>query len=100
MVLFFSIYLIVQTIFDLYENFKNKSINFSRIISHLGFGLLIFFISINHIFSTENNFNIRAGEEKYTKDYVVRFEKLTSESNKNYKSVVGNFEIINKKKTK
>ena len=98
LILLFSIYLIVQTIFDLYENFKNKSINFSRIISHLGFGLLIFFISINHIFSTENNFNIRVGGEKNTKDYVVKFEKLTSESNKNYKSVVGNFEIINRKK--
>ena len=98
LILLFSIYLIVQTIFDLYETFKNKSINFSRIISHLGFGLLIFFISINHIFSTENNFNIRVGGEKNTKDYVVKFEKLTSESNKNYKSVVGNFEIINRKK--
>ena len=29
---------------------------------------------------------------------MVKFEKLTSESNKNYKSVVGNFEIINRKK--
>ncbi len=98
LILLFSIYLVVQTIFDFYENFKNKSVNFSRIISHLGFGLLIFFISINHIFSTENNFNIRTGEEKDTKDYIIKFEKLTTMSTTNYKSIVGNFKIINKKK--
>ncbi len=98
LILLFSIYLVVQTIFDFYENFKNKSINFSRVISHLGFGLLIFFISVNHIFSTENNFNIRTGEEKDTKDYIIKFEKLTTMSTTNYKSIVGNFKIISKKK--
>ena len=98
LILLFSIYLVVQTIFDFYENFKNKSVNFSRIISHLGFGLLIFFISVNHIFSTENNFNIRTGEEKDTKDYIIKFEKLTTMSTANYKSIVGNFKIISKKK--
>ena len=98
LILLFSIYLVVQTIFDFYENFKNKSVNFSRIISHLGFGLLIFFISVNHIFSTENNFNIRTGEEKDTKDYIIKFEKLTTMSTTNYKSIVGNFKIISKKK--
>ena len=100
LILLFSIYLVVQTIFDFYENFKNKSVNFSRIISHLGFGLLIFFISVNHIFSTENNFNIRTGEEKDTKDYIIKFEKLTTMSTTNYKSIVGNFKIISKKKIK
>ena len=98
LILLFSIYLVVQTIFDFYENFKNKSVNFSRVISHLGFGLLIFFISVNHIFSTENNFNIRTGEEKDTKDYIIKFEKLTTMSTTNYKSIVGNFKIISKKK--
>ena len=43
---------------------KKKNINISRIISHLGFGLLIFFIYINHIFSQENNFNLKLGEIK------------------------------------
>ena len=98
LILLFSIYLIVQTIFDFYENFIRRSINFSRVISHLGFGLLIFFISINHIFSTENNFNIRAGEQKDTRNYIIKFQKLTTNSTNNYKSIIGNFEIINKKK--
>ena len=98
LILLFSIYLIVQTLFDFYENFKNRKINFSRIVSHFGFGSLIFFISINHIFSTENNFNIRAGEQKDTRNYIIKFQKLTTNSTNNYKSIIGNFEIINKKK--
>ena len=42
LILLFSIYLITQSIFDFYENFKNRKINFSRVLSHFGFGLLIF----------------------------------------------------------
>tara|TARA_Y100001970_G_scaffold270876_1_gene365370 strand:+ start:5560 stop:7437 length:1878 start_codon:yes stop_codon:yes gene_type:complete len=98
LILLFSIYLITQSIFDFYENFKNRKINFSRVLSHFGFGLLIFFISINHIFSIEDNFNIRAGEKRETKNYIIKFENLKTNDNKNYKSVVGNFEIFNKKK--
>ena len=98
LILLFSIYLITQSIFDFYENFKNRKINFSRVLSHFGFGLLIFFISINHIFSIEDNFNIKAGEKRETKNYIIKFENLKTNDNKNYKSVVGNFEIFNKKK--
>ena len=98
LILLFSIYLIVQTVFDFYEGLKNRKIKFSRIISHFGFGLLIFFISINHIFSTENNFNIKPGEKKDTKDYVIKFETLKASSTNNYKSIIGHFEILNKKK--
>jgi len=98
LILLFSIYLITQSIFDFYENFKNRKINLSRVVSHFGFGLLIFFISINHIFSIEDNFNIKAGEKRETKNYIIKFENLKTNDNKNYKSVVGNFEIFNKKK--
>ena len=73
LILFFSIYLITQTLFDFYESFKKKNINISRIISHLGFGLLIFFIYINHIFSVENNFNLKLGETKKTEYYTIKF---------------------------
>ena len=98
LILLFSIYLIIQTIFDFYENLKNSNINLSRIISHFGFGLLIFFISINHIFSVESNFNVRMGEKKDIKNYVIKFENLETSSGNNYKSVIGYFEILNKKK--
>ena len=98
LILLFAIYLIVQTLFDFYENFKNRKINFSRIVSHFGFGSLIFFISINHIFSVEDNFNIKPGEEKNIRGYIVKFENLSTSSTDNYKSVIGNFEILNKEK--
>ena len=89
--------MIIQTLFDLYDSFRSKNINFSRILSHLGFGLLIFFISINHIFSQESNFNLRLGESKETKNYVIKFENLEQFSGNNYKSLIGNFKILNKK---
>ena len=98
LILLFSIYLITQTVFDFYENFKNRNIDLSRIVSHFGFGLLIFFISINHIFSVENSFNARVGEKKDIKDYIIKFENLETLSANNYKSVIGYFEILNKKK--
>ena len=98
LILFFSIYLIIQTFFDLYDGLKNMSINFSRILSHLGFGLLIFFISINHIFSQESNFNLRLGESKETENYVIKFENLEQFSGNNYKSLIGHFKILNKEK--
>jgi len=98
LILFFSIYLIIQTLFDLYDSFKSKNINFSRIMSHLGFGLLIFFISINHIFSQESNFNLRLGESKKTGNYVIKFENLEQFSGDNYKSIIGHFKILNKEK--
>ena len=97
LILFFSIYLIIQTLFDFYESFKKKNINISRIISHLGFGLLIFFIYINHIFSQENNFNLKLGEIKKTDQYIIKFENLEEKSIKNYKSIVGYFNILDKK---
>ncbi len=99
LILLFSIYLITQTVFDFYENFKSKKINFSRIISHLGFGFLIFFISINGIFSVENSFNARVGEKQNFKNYIIEFKNVETLSSKNYKSVVGHFEISNKKKS-
>ncbi len=97
LILFFSIYLIIQTLFDFYESFKKKNINISRIISHLGFGLLIFFIYINHIFSQENNFNLKLGEINKTDQYIIKFENLEEKSSQNYKSIVGYFNISDKK---
>ena len=97
LILFFSIYLIMQTLFDFYESFKKKNINISRIISHLGFGLLIFFIYINHIFSVENNFNLKLGETKKTDYYTIKFVNLEEQSIKNYKSIIGYFNVSNKK---
>ena len=95
-ILLFSLYLIAQTILDLYQDLKNGNFNLSRFASHFGFGLLIFFISINYIFSIENNFNVKVGEKKIVKDYVIKFKNLETLSKNNYQSVIGYFEIQNK----
>ena len=82
---------------DLYNDYKSKIINLSRVVSHFGFGLLIFFISINHIFSQENNFNLRLGDSKEIKNYIIKFENLEKFSGSNYKAIIGHFIISNKK---
>ena len=46
----------------------------------------------------ESNFNVRMGEKKDIKNYVIKFENLETSSGNNYKSVIGYFEILNKKK--
>ena len=100
LILLFSIYLIIQTIFDFYETFKNKNINLSRIISHFGFGLLILSISLNQIFSVEKSFNAKLGDEKIFQNYVIKFNNLETFSKNNFKSVKGQFEVIDTKKTR
>ena len=93
-----SIFLIFYSLLDMAESFK-KQINykFSRIISHLGFGLLIFFIGINHNYSIEEDFNIKVGETKKIKGYNIFFNSIDVKENKNYKSVAGNFKLLNTK---
>ena len=100
LILLFSTYLIIQTIFDFYETFKNKNINLSRIISHFGFGLLILSISLNQIFSVEKSFNAKLGDEKIFQNYIIKFNNLETFSKNNFKSVKGQFEVIDTKKTR
>ena len=95
--LIFSIYLTIQSLNDFYKAFKNKSINLSRVISHFGFGLLIFFISINHILSIEKNFNLKVGDEKNLSKFLIKFENIESYKIDNYQTVIGDFQILNKK---
>ncbi len=91
-----SIFLIIHSVYDFIEMLKKKSsINMPRIISHFGFGLLIFFIGINHNYSVEKDFNLRVGEVKKFDNYQISFSFLEKEDRKNYKAVVGNFTIIN-----
>ena len=74
-----------------------KKIKFEapRVISHLGFGLLILFIGINHNFSNEQDFNLKVGEEKKFDEYSIVFKDLKLKQEKNYKAIIGDFEIKN-----
>ena len=95
-----SLFLILHTSLDFINFFRKKStFDLSRILSHLGFGLLIFFIGINHNFSTDKDFNLKKGEKKIFENYIVNFKSLEIEERKNYKAIVGMFKITNIKKS-
>ena len=86
-------------------SFKNRStekkyINFSTFISHLGFGFLILFISLNSILSLERDFNIKVGEKKNFKNLELSLQNVQILKDKNYKKMVGNIIIFNKKNKK
>jgi cytochrome c-type biogenesis protein CcmF len=93
-----AIFLILHSFQDIKKliNKKNKT-ELSRVISHLGFGLLIFFIGINHQFSLEEDFNLKVGETKKINNYEIDFESLKTKESKNYKAVIGNFKLTNLK---
>ena len=93
-----SIFLIIHSLMDLFESFNKKIKNdFARITSHLGFGLLVFFIGINHNFSIDKDFNLKEGEKISLEKYDINFNSLKIEERKNYKAVIGKFNIMDKK---
>jgi cytochrome c-type biogenesis protein CcmF len=93
-----AIFLILYSFLDIKKiiDTKNK-FELPRAISHLGFGLLVFFIGINHQFSLEEDFNLKVGEIKKTNNYEINFKDIRIRENKNYKAVIGNFELTNLK---
>jgi len=93
-----SIYLIFQTLLDLLKNLSNKNFSsYSSIFSHLGFGFLILFISLNSIFSVEHDFNIKIGEKKKFNNFEITLQDLKVYPEKNYKKFVGNLMVFNSK---
>ena len=102
LLLVFSLYLIIQNLIDLIKNLKEKSkknfINKSSLISHLGFGFLIFFISLNSITSIEQDLNIKVGEKKQLQNFEITLDELKVYDDKNFKKFVGSVVILNKKK--
>ena len=93
-----AIFLILHSLLDLKNFINNRNkLELPRIISHLGFGLLVFFIGINHQFSIEEDFNLKVGEIKKTNTYKISFEEIKIKESKNYKAVIGNFKLTNLK---
>ena len=93
-----AIFLILYSLLDI-KKFFNKKLKFglSRIISHLSFGFLIFFIGINHQFSIEEDFNLKVGDIKKISSYEINFEEITMKEKKNYKVAIGSFKLTNLK---
>ena len=98
-----SLYLILQSLFDFVKNLDNEkskkiSVNKSSLVSHLGFGLLIFFISLNSIMSIEYDLNIKVGEKKQLNEFEISLDDLKVYDDKNFKKFVGDVTILNNKK--
>ena len=99
LILITATFLILHSVIDAKKSIKNrKTFEYPRIISHLGFGMLVFFIGINHHHSIETDFNLKVGETKILYGYELFFENITIEPNKNYKSIIGDFKITDLKR--
>ena len=97
-----SLYLILQSLFDFFKNLddeksKKTFVNKSSLVSHLGFGLFIFFISLNSIMSIEYDLNIKVGEKKQLNEFEISLDDLKVYDDKNFKKFVGDVTILDNK---
>ena len=86
-----AFYLFFITLRDFFIKKKNLSQN----IAHFGFSLLILSILFNNIFSTEIITNLKIGETFKNKKFEINFEKIENKNEKNFKAIVGKFNIKN-----
>ncbi len=94
-----SLFLIIHSLKELLNKSKTKLyFNFASFLSHIGFGILIFFIILNHNFSREYDLNIKVGETKKIGDMEINFKDLKIEKRENYNVIIGNFNIFDLKK--
>ncbi len=89
-----SLFLILYSLKDFITNVKSNSYyNLASFFSHLGFGILILFIILNHNFSEEFDLNIKVGETKKIGNMEIKFNNLKIENRENYNAVIGDFNI-------
>jgi len=77
------------------EFFTKKYKNVSQNIAHFGFSILILSIILNNLFSTEIITNLKVGETFERNNTKIIFESISQKNEKNFKSLVGNFNIQN-----
>ena len=80
---------------SLRDFFVKKNRNISQNIAHFGFSLLILSILFNNLFSTETITNLKVGETFENSDTKIVFESVNQKQEKNYKSIIANFNIYN-----
>ena len=79
--------------------FLKKNYNFSQNISHFGFSLFILSVLFNSLFSSEFSANMKIGEELKYKNGLIKFNKIETFNEKNYKSIIADFDIVDRKDT-
>ena len=90
----FAFYLFFITLKDFF-NIKLRNLN--QIIAHFGFSLFILSILFNNIFTTEIITNLKVGETFKSEKLIIKFENLSENQGKNFKSIIGKFIIENSK---
>ncbi len=75
--------------------FIKKYKNFAQNTAHFGFSLLILSILFNNLFSTEIITNLKVGETYDNSKTKIIFESINQKKEKNYKSIIANFNITN-----
>ena len=77
------------------EFFVKRFRNLSQNIAHFGFSLLILSILFNNIFSNEVITNLKIGETFETEKFSINFENVEQEDEKNFKAIIGKFNVQN-----
>ena len=72
----------------------NKSFQAGRLVSHLGFGLLVLSIALNANLSVEKNLNVKVGEYFTVDKYKLFFENVSGKTEANYDMIAGNFSLL------
>ena len=89
-----ALYLFFITLRD-FSSKKYK--NFAQNTAHFGFSLLILSILFNNLFSSEIITNLKVGETYDNSKTKIVFESINQKKEKNYKSIIANFNITNSK---
>ena len=87
-----SVYLIISIIYETYY-LKFTNLNYGRLFSHAGFGLLIFSITLNYFFSKEFTTKIPLGGSANYQDFKITFVNSFSQKQKNYEELFGYYEV-------
>ena len=87
-----AFYLFIVTLSDL---IVKKLKDLSQGLAHFGFSLLILSILLNNIFSIEIITNLKIGETFQSEKFDINFESINQKNEKNFKSIIGNFNIKN-----
>ncbi len=77
------------------EFFVKKFKNLSQNIAHFGFSLLILSVLFNNIFSNEVITNLKIGETFKAEKFIINFENIEQEDEKNFKAIIGKFNVQN-----
>jgi cytochrome c-type biogenesis protein CcmF len=87
-----AFYLFFETLRDFVTKRQKK---LSQNVAHFGFSLLILSILFNNILSTEVITNLKIGETFKSEKLKINFEKIEQKSKKNFKAIIGKFNIEN-----